>query len=133
MGRRGDAEVGWQGAGWYDWHVRWSMRKQTALNIRTELAAIKQRIRKIEREVDRLTVLVAGNDGELRREDLMAFVGLGSSGLSDIAERHDDYVGQAIGDSAQHIYSPHLVNPTQARDFKMEIRETRRVLKTHRV
>ncbi len=78
------------------------MRQQVALDFRTELVTIKEQIRKIERKVDHLTALLGDNDGELRREDLMAFVGLGSSGLSDVAERHDDYVGQAIAHEHLH-------------------------------
>ncbi|MBI3913609.1 MAG: hypothetical protein HY327_05420, partial [Chloroflexi bacterium] len=64
----------------------------------SEKEAIKEKIRQIEREVDHLTTLLEGDNGELRSEDLMAFVGLGNSGLSDVAESHDAYVGQAIAD-----------------------------------
>ena len=78
------------------------MEQQTKQQVYQELLTIQETLRKVERDVDRLTALVEDDGKTLQREDHLAFIGLGASGLSDVADRHDHYVGKAIADEHLH-------------------------------
>jgi Ribbon-helix-helix protein, copG family len=41
-------------------------------------------------------LLAKGGDSVLARESVLAFVGSGESGATDVAERHDDYLAKAF-------------------------------------
>jgi hypothetical protein len=49
----------------------------------------------LRRLIDR-HLLAKGADSALAREATFAFVGIGQSGASDVAERHDDYLAEAF-------------------------------------
>ncbi len=49
----------------------------------------------LRRLIDR-HLLAKGADPALQREAYFAFVGIGESGASDVAERHDDYLDEAF-------------------------------------
>ena len=72
------------------------MEQQTAERVYAELNTIKETLRKIEQELERLTMLVAVESNPLQPVDYMAIVGLGASGSNDISEQHDRYLGKAI-------------------------------------
>lgn len=43
-----------------------------------------------------LHLLAKSEDAALGREPLFSFVGIGETGASDVAERHDDYLAEAF-------------------------------------
>ncbi len=73
------------------------MEERTAQQVYAELNSIKETLQKLEQELERLSTLVA-SESHLEPGDYMSIVGLGASGLGDVSEQHDRYVGQAIAD-----------------------------------
>ena len=49
----------------------------------------------LRRLIDR-HLLAKGRDPASEREPYFAFVGIGDCGASEVAERHDDYLGEAV-------------------------------------
>jgi hypothetical protein len=43
-----------------------------------------------------LHLLAKGDDAATAREPYFSFVGIGETGVSDVAERHDDYLAEAF-------------------------------------
>lgn len=74
------------------------MEPQTAQMVYTELNTIKQTLQKLEQEIERLTTYVVIEGNLLEAADYQGIVGLGASGTSDISEKHDRYLGEAIAD-----------------------------------
>ncbi len=74
------------------------MEQKTAERVYTELHSIRETLVQIERELERLSLILAGENGSLSESDYMAIVGLGASGSTDVSVEHDRYVGQAIAD-----------------------------------
>jgi len=74
------------------------MEQQTARTVYAGLNTIKETLRRIEQEIERLTTLVVAEKGAPNLSDYMAIVGLGASGSSDVSLAHDRYAGEAIAD-----------------------------------
>jgi hypothetical protein len=74
------------------------MEQRTVQFVYAELSTIKESLRKIEQEIERLTALVAPEERMLKPTDYMSIVGLGASGTRNVSVEHDRYVGEAIAD-----------------------------------
>ncbi len=74
------------------------MEPETAQTIYAELNTIKRTLQKLEQEIDRLSVVVAADRKSFDPADYLALVDLGASGVADVSENHDRYLGQAIAD-----------------------------------
>lgn len=72
------------------------MTAQTAKEIRTELASIRELLMQVMIELERLNSIVQTESAKPTEIDFMAIVGLGASGLTDVSENHDRYLGEAI-------------------------------------
>jgi hypothetical protein len=72
------------------------MTVQTAREIRTELASIRTLLAQIAAELERLDTLLQAEAAQATDHDLMAIVGLGASDSTDVSEKHDRYLGEAI-------------------------------------
>lgn len=58
----------------------------------------------IRQLVDQYISLIKINSGKVRRKRL-SIIGIGDSGLTDVSENHDKYVGEAVAE--QHNISRH--------------------------
>ena len=72
------------------------MEQQTAQMVYAELHTIRETLWRLEREIEHLATLVAADKTLLTKADYLSIVGLGASGMKDVSERHDNYVGEAI-------------------------------------
>ena len=72
------------------------MEQQTAQMVYAELHTIRETLWRLEREIEHLATLVAADKTLLTKADYLSIVGLGASGMKDVSERHDHYVGEAI-------------------------------------
>ena len=72
------------------------MEQLAAQKLYAELNSIKGILQKLDQEIERLSTLIVADNGKLDVTDYMSIVGLGASGIKDISEQHDRYVGEAI-------------------------------------
>ncbi|MBI3740920.1 MAG: hypothetical protein HY257_04085 [Chloroflexi bacterium] len=72
------------------------MEQILAQKVYSELHRIKETLWRIQQEIERLILLVVSDTTRLKLEDFMAIVALGASGVKDVSEKHDRYVGEAI-------------------------------------
>jgi Ribbon-helix-helix protein, copG family len=80
--------------------------------IRTQISLTPDQMRRLRAEARRRRTSIAGvirdavdiivpeDDWEERKRRALAAIGTGNSGLTDVAENHDEYVAEAI---AQHL------------------------------
>jgi hypothetical protein len=79
-----------------------AMSEQMAAKMYAELVEIRALLARIQDEVERLTQQLDQETAVSTPYDLTSLIGLGSSGLTDVSERHDYYVGEAIADENLH-------------------------------
>ena|GEM_PF-2206219 len=78
------------------------MEPIAAQTVYAELNTIKATLQKLEHEIEWLATLVVTDAKPLNSTDYLSIVGLGASGLSDVARAHDRYVGESIADEHLH-------------------------------
>ncbi|MBI4670863.1 MAG: hypothetical protein HY741_04235 [Chloroflexi bacterium] len=67
-----------------------------AAQLYAELQEIRTLLIQVQMEVERLTRQLNQELEQPKTYTLSSLVGLGASGLTDVSERHDEYVGEAI-------------------------------------
>lgn len=71
-----------------------SPEQHAALQGAAEQAGVSM-TEELRRLIDR-HLLAKADPVELARESVFSFIGVGESGVSDVAERHDDYLAEAF-------------------------------------
>lgn len=74
------------------------MSEQMAAQMYAELRSLREMVAQLQQQVERLTMQFEQEQAKQETYTLSSIIGLGESGLTDVSERHDYYVGQALAD-----------------------------------
>ena len=74
------------------------MSEQMAAQMYAELVAVREMVAELQKQLERLTLQFEQERAKQENHLLSSIIGLGDSGLTDVSERHDYYIGQALAD-----------------------------------
>lgn len=74
------------------------MSEKMAAKMYAKLLEIRGLLARLQEQVEQLSSELNQENGESKSYTLSSIIGLGDSGLTDVSERHDYYIGEAIAD-----------------------------------